>query len=230
VTYNVCLKALHEAYHDLEEARLRCREDAHALAAIRGTLDQALDLAYEQQSFGPLNNLFDEEEAALAVYEQGVAKVREAEARWSAMSVALAYEKERVTAGQLPNNRTNWFVNMFGNNPYKRIAGEVTLANIPAIMLRCNLFLYNQSSRVRYPETLDVPDVDAAHRIARRVADVFMEVVPYWDELTAEQQGRYGVVTLTSLGHIEANSAAWQFQGAAIAATFHSAMALRRWR
>jgi hypothetical protein len=107
VTYLICLDALHEAYRALEEARLRCREDAHALATIRGTLDQALDLAYEQQSFGPLNDLFDEEEAALAVYEQGVAKVRDAEGRWSAMSVALAYEKERVTAGQLPSSRVN---------------------------------------------------------------------------------------------------------------------------
>jgi hypothetical protein len=63
------------------------------------TLDQVLELAYQQQSLGPLTNLFDEEEAALAVYEQSVAKVRELEGRWSAVSLALAYEKERTMAG-----------------------------------------------------------------------------------------------------------------------------------
>lgn len=67
-------------------------------------------------------------------------------------------------------------------------------------MPRYNLFLYNQHSRVRYPETLDVPDVDAAQRVARRVADVFMEVVPYWHELTAEQQSRYVVEIVGEAG------------------------------
>ena len=39
-----------------------------------------------------------------------------------------------------------------------------------------------------------------------------------------------GVVTLISIGRIETNSAAWQLQAATLAADFHSAMALRRWR
>jgi hypothetical protein len=107
MTNLVCLDALHEAYDELEQARLNCREAAHALATIRGTLDQALDLAYQQQSFGPLNKLFDEEEAALAVYEQAVAKVGEAEGRWFALSVALAYDRERSQAGQVFSNRAN---------------------------------------------------------------------------------------------------------------------------
>ncbi|MBO1909315.1 hypothetical protein J4G37_31305 [Microvirga sp. 3-52] len=63
-----------------------------------------------------------------------------------------------------------------------------------------NLFLYNQHIRVRYPETLDVPDVDAAQRVARRVANVFMEVVPYWEELTPEQQHRYVVEIVDEAG------------------------------
>ena len=107
MTYNVCLKALHEAYRDLEEARLKCREAAHALATIRETLDQAVDLAYQQQSFGPLNKLFDEEEAALAVYEQSVARVSERAGRWSAVSLAVAYKKERVAAGLSSHGRVN---------------------------------------------------------------------------------------------------------------------------
>ena len=66
-----------------------------------------MELAYQQQSFGPLTNLFDEEEAALAVYERTVVKVGEAEGRWSALSVALAYEKERMMAAQLPRSQMN---------------------------------------------------------------------------------------------------------------------------
>ncbi|KFG67933.1 hypothetical protein [Microvirga sp. BSC39] len=76
------------------------------------------------------------------------------------------------------------------------------LANIPAIMPRYNLFLYNQRKRVRYPETLDLPDVDAAQGIAQRVANVFMEVVPYWDELTSEQQNRYVVEIVDEAGEL----------------------------
>ncbi|MBL0407948.1 hypothetical protein JKG68_29040 [Microvirga aerilata] len=107
MTYSVCIKALYKAYRALEEARGSYREAAHALAIIRETLDQRLDLACQQHSFGPLNTLFDEEEAALEVYEQAVAKVGEAEGRWSALSVALAYEKERMMAAQLPRRWMN---------------------------------------------------------------------------------------------------------------------------
>jgi hypothetical protein len=104
VTYLICLDALHAAYRDLKQARIERREAAHALATIRETLDQVLELAYQRQSFGQLTNLFDEEEAALAVYEQSVAKIRELEGRWSAVSLTLAYEKERTMAGQLPSS------------------------------------------------------------------------------------------------------------------------------
>jgi hypothetical protein len=74
------------------------------------------------------------------------------------------------------------------------------MANIPATMPRYSLFLYNQRKRVRYPESLNLADVDAAQRVARRVVDVFMAVVPYWDELTLEQQSRYVVEIMDEAG------------------------------
>ena len=107
MTYLICLDALHAAYRDLEQARIERREAAHALATIRETLDQVLELAYQQQSFGPLTDLFDEEEAALAIYEQAVTKVRELEGRWSALSLALGYAKERLETGQMSSSRAN---------------------------------------------------------------------------------------------------------------------------
>lgn len=80
------------------------------------------------------------------------------------------------------------------------MAVATLLANIPATMPRYSLFLYNQRKRVRYPESLNLPDIDAAQRIAQRVAEVFMEVVPYWDELTPEQQDRYVVEIMDEAG------------------------------
>jgi hypothetical protein len=107
MTSLVCLDAFYAADQELEQARLRWREAAETLTTIRKMLGQAVDLAYEQQSFGPLNALFDEEEVALAVYEQGVFSLAEAEERWFALRAALAYEKERMAAGPMPRGRMN---------------------------------------------------------------------------------------------------------------------------
>jgi hypothetical protein len=70
-----------------------------------------VELTSEEQSFGPPGTLFDEE-AALAVYEQSVAKVREMEGRWSAVGLALASEKERTMAGQLPSNHMEGVIHL----------------------------------------------------------------------------------------------------------------------
>jgi hypothetical protein len=107
MTSLVCLDALHEAYRELEQARLRWREAADALATIRETLGQAVERAYEQQSFDPLGTPFHDEESALAVYERAVSKLAEAEERWFALSAALAYEKEMTLKGQVSRSRMN---------------------------------------------------------------------------------------------------------------------------
>jgi hypothetical protein len=61
-------------------------------------------------------------------------------------------------------------------------------ANIPAVMPHYRLFLYNQHSRVRYPGTFNLPNVDAARAVGLRVAQIFMQVVPYWRDLSADQR------------------------------------------
>jgi hypothetical protein len=75
-----------------------------------------------------------------------------------------------------------------GNNTYEQVYGEAALANIPAIMAQYNLFVCNQHNRIRYPKNFDLPDVEAARAAALRVAKVFMEVVPYWNDLLPDQQ------------------------------------------
>jgi hypothetical protein len=87
--------------------RSLAREAADTLAAIRETLGQTVDLAYEQQSFGPLGTLFDDEEAALAVYEQAVSTLADAEERWFALNAALAREKELMLKGQVSRSHMN---------------------------------------------------------------------------------------------------------------------------
>jgi hypothetical protein len=69
-------------------------------------------------------------------------------------------------------------------------------------MPRYSFFLYNQRKRVRYPETLDLPDVDAAQHVARRIAKVFMEAVPYWNDLSPDQQDRYVVEIVGEAGEL----------------------------
>ena len=76
------------------------------------------------------------------------------------------------------------------------------LADIPAIMPLYTVFLYNQHSRVRYPETMDLPDVEAAKDAARRVAKVFMDVVPYWHDLSSGQQNRFVVEVVDEAGEL----------------------------
>ena len=107
MTNLVCLEAFREASLDLEKAQLKYRQAAHDLARVDEKLEQALHHAYREQSFGPLNSLFSEEEAALALYEQAAAQLTEAEERWCALRVALAYERELMQEGQPSRMRPN---------------------------------------------------------------------------------------------------------------------------
>jgi hypothetical protein len=74
------------------------------------------------------------------------------------------------------------------------------LANIPAIMPQYNLFVCNQHNRIRYPKNFDLPDVEAARAAAQRVATVFMEVVPYWNDLSSKQQEGFVVQIVDEVG------------------------------
>ena len=74
------------------------------------------------------------------------------------------------------------------------------MANIPVAMPRYNLFLYNQHGQARYPETLDLPNLEAAKRVALRVAQVFMDVVPYWRDLSPDQQSRFVIEIADEIG------------------------------
>jgi len=107
VTHLVCLDVYNEASNRLEAARKNYTRAAHALAVSREKLDHVVELAYQQQSFSPIEDLFVEEEAALAVYEAAVAELTDAEARWWAMRMAFAYEQELMRSGGEARPRLN---------------------------------------------------------------------------------------------------------------------------
>ncbi len=60
-------------------------------------------------------------------------------------------------------------------------------------MPQYTLFVDNKQRRIKYPRSFDLPDVEAARKAALRLVRVFSEIVPYWDELSDEQQGAFAV-------------------------------------
>ncbi len=60
-------------------------------------------------------------------------------------------------------------------------------------MSRYSFVVWNKRSRVRYPKSFELTDVEAARDVATRIARVFGEVVPRWDDLTYDQQNNFAV-------------------------------------
>jgi uncharacterized protein DUF6894 len=60
-------------------------------------------------------------------------------------------------------------------------------------MPQYTFYVWNKRSRIKYPRSYALPDVKAAREFALRIAQVFGEVVPGWDELSYEQQNDYAI-------------------------------------
>jgi hypothetical protein len=54
-------------------------------------------------------------------------------------------------------------------------------------------FVWNKRSRVRYPRSFELPDLEAAREVALRIARVFREAVPGWDEVSYDRQNDFAV-------------------------------------
>jgi antitoxin (DNA-binding transcriptional repressor) of toxin-antitoxin stability system len=103
----VCAAPLGEAERELDRARQQYAQAALALTVSRERLERVVAPAYERQNSGLIDALFRGEEAALAVYEEAVATLVQAERRCSALRAALAQEWELMLAGPLPRRRLN---------------------------------------------------------------------------------------------------------------------------
>jgi hypothetical protein len=60
-------------------------------------------------------------------------------------------------------------------------------------MPQYTLFIWNKHRRIKYPRSVDLPDAKAAREVALRLARVFTEVVPYWNDLSSKQQRNFVV-------------------------------------
>ncbi|EIM30223.1 hypothetical protein [Microvirga lotononidis] len=90
----VTLGLVAEAAADLDRARCRCTQAREILTGVRERLDRVLDDAFREGSFRPIEDLFREEEAALARYEEAAARLAAARERCAGLRVALATERE----------------------------------------------------------------------------------------------------------------------------------------
>ena len=68
-------------------------------------------------------------------------------------------------------------------------------------MPRYSFVVWNKRSRVKYPKSFDLADVEAAREVALRIAQVFGEVVPRWDDLSYDQQNNFAVEVIDETGH-----------------------------
>ncbi len=68
-------------------------------------------------------------------------------------------------------------------------------------MPKYSFVVWNKHSRVKYPRSFDLDNIEAAREVATRIARVFGEVVPRWDELTYDQQGNFAVEVIDETGH-----------------------------
>ena len=68
-------------------------------------------------------------------------------------------------------------------------------------MPKYNFVVWNKRSRVKYPKSFDLTDVEAAREVATKIAQVFGEVVPRWDDLTYDQQKNFAVEVIDETGH-----------------------------
>jgi hypothetical protein len=67
-------------------------------------------------------------------------------------------------------------------------------------MSQYSFFVWNERSRVKYPRILDLPDDGAARRAALKIANIFAEVAPRWNDLSSQQRNSFVVEIVDDAG------------------------------
>jgi hypothetical protein len=73
------------------------------------------------------------------------------------------------------------------------------VTNIP-VMSHYSFAIRNDRGRAQYPRNFELPDIDAARLAALRIARIFVEVVPYWKQLTPDQRNDFVVEIMDEAG------------------------------
>jgi hypothetical protein len=69
-------------------------------------------------------------------------------------------------------------------------------------MPQYTLFVWNKHRRIKYPRSVDLPDAKAAREVALRLARVFTQVIPDWNDLSYRQQDNFVVEIVDKEGRI----------------------------
>lgn len=67
-------------------------------------------------------------------------------------------------------------------------------------MPQYDFFVWNKRSRVKYPRSYNLADIDAARAVAARIARVFGEVLPLWSDLPSDRQNNFAVEVVDETG------------------------------
>ncbi len=85
------------------------------------------------------------------------------------------------------------------SNPEDRIVSLGSMAEHTA-MPKYNFLLCSGRSRVKYPKSFHLTDIEAARQVGFRIARVTREVVPQWNDLTSDQQKNFAVEAVDGAG------------------------------
>ena len=67
-------------------------------------------------------------------------------------------------------------------------------------MTQYSFFIWNNRGRIQYPRIVDLPDVGAARKAALKIAEIFVDVVPRWSDLSFRQRNTFVVEIVNDIG------------------------------
>jgi hypothetical protein len=67
-------------------------------------------------------------------------------------------------------------------------------------MTQYSFFVWNNRGRIQYPRIVDLPDVGAARKAALKIAEIFVDVVPRWSDLSSHQRNTFVVEIVNDIG------------------------------
>jgi xanthine dehydrogenase molybdopterin-binding subunit B len=67
-------------------------------------------------------------------------------------------------------------------------------------MPKYNFLLCSGRSRVKYPKSFHLMDIEAARQVGGRIAQLTREVVPQWNDLPSDQQKNFAVEVVDGAG------------------------------
>ena len=67
-------------------------------------------------------------------------------------------------------------------------------------MTQYSFFVWNNRGRIQYPRIMDLPDVEDARKAALKIAEIFVDVVPRWSDLSSHQRNTFVVEIVNDIG------------------------------